>query len=210
MILITVVVRSVAALDIYCSIRFMTLDELSSTLTSLFGDQVQALTPGSFQVETPQFRLLVLLSEDEAWVRALLPIAPAQDAEPYLEQLLESNFDFTQEVRYAIQQGVLWAVFQHSIAGLTTEDFQSAIERMIFLQQSGLDNVFNTFIERQIRQIVRVSKAQGQSLEATLQTLDRFYQEGIMGDLEMGAQSREQTMEAWQRQLRRLWDEEET
>ncbi|MCU0547704.1 MAG: hypothetical protein MUC48_00010 [Leptolyngbya sp. Prado105] len=186
----------------------MTLDELSSTLTALFGGQVQALAPGSFQVETPQFRLLVLLSEDESWVRALLPIAPAQDAEPYLEQILESNFDFTQEVRYALHQGVLWGVFQHSIAGLISQDFRTAIERMIALQQAGLDNVFNTVVQKRIRQIVRAAKQQGQSLEATIQTLDRFYQEGIMGDLAMGSQSREQTMEAWQRQLQRFWDEE--
>ncbi|MCY6490192.1 hypothetical protein [Leptolyngbya sp. GGD] len=187
----------------------MTLDELSSTLTVLFGDQVQALAPGSFQVETPQFRLLILLSEDESWVRALLPIAPAQDAEPYLEQLLESNFDVTQEVRYGLHQGVLWGVFQHAIAGLTTRDFQAALERMIALQQAGLTDLFNAFVEKQIRQIVQAAKLQGQSLEATIQMLDRFYQEGMMGDLAMGAQSREQTMDAWQRQLRRLWDEGE-
>lgn len=187
----------------------MTLDELSSTLTVLFGDQVQALAPGSFQVETPQFRLLILLSEDESWVRALLPISPAQDAEPYLEQLLESNFDVTQEVRYGLHQGVLWAVFQHAIAGLTTRDFQAALERMMALQQAGLTDLFNAFVEKQIRQIVQAAKLQGQSLEATIQMLDRFYQEGMMGDLAMGAQSREQTMDAWQRQLRRLWDEGE-
>lgn len=187
----------------------MTLDELSTTLTAQFGEQVQALAPGSFQIETPQFRLLVLLSEDQSWLRVLLPIAPAQDAEPYWEQLLETNFDLTQEVRYALHQGVLWAVFQHSIATLTIEDLQAAIQRMMALQQVGLNEAFSTFAEKRIRQIVRAAKQQGQSLEATMQTLDRFYQEGIMGDLAMGAQSREETMAAWQRQLRRFWDEVE-
>lgn len=186
----------------------MTLNELSSTLTDLFGEQVQALTPGSFQVETPPFRLLVLLSEDETWLRVLLPIAPAQDAEPYWGQLLEANFDLTQEVRYGIHQDVLWAVFQHSFAGLTIADLQAAIQRTIALHHVGLDEAFNTFVEKQIRQIVRVAKHQGQTLEATLQTLDRFYQEGVMGDLSMGTRSREETMAAWQRQLRRLWNEE--
>lgn len=188
----------------------MTLNELSSTLTALFGEQVQALAPGSFQIETPQFRLLVLLSEDESWLRVLLPIVPAQDAEPYWEQLLEANFDLTQEVRYGLHQGVLWAVFQHSFAGLAIEDLQTAIQRTISLQQVGLNEAFNTFVEKRIRQIVRIAKQQGQSLETTMQTLDRFYQEGIMGDLEMGTQSREETMAAWQRQLRRLWDEVES
>lgn len=188
----------------------MTLDELTSTLSALFGDQVQTLAAGSFQIETSQFRLLVLLSDDQTWLRVLLPIAPAQDALPYWEQLLESNFDFTQETRYALHQGVLWGVFQHSLAGLSIEDLQSAIQRLISMQQAGLDEVFNTFVEKRIRQIVQAAKRQGQSLEATMQTLDRFYQEGIMGDLAMGAQSRSETMEAWQRQLRRLWDEVES
>ncbi|BAU11231.1 hypothetical protein LEP3755_17240 [Leptolyngbya sp. NIES-3755] len=187
----------------------MILEELTSTLSELFGEQVQTLGAGSFQVETPQFRLLILLSDDQSWLRILLPIAPAQDAEPYWEQLLEANFDLTQETRYALHQGVLWTVFQHSTSGLSIEDFQSAVQRLILLKQNGLDEVFNVFVERRIRQIVQAAKRQGQSLEATMQTLDRFYQEGIMGDLAMGSQSRSDTMEAWQRQLRRLWDEVE-
>lgn len=187
----------------------MTLEELTSTLSGLFDQQIQTLGAGSFQVETPQFRLLVLLSDDQSWLRVLLPIAPAQDAEPYWEQLLESNFDLTQEARYALHQGVLWAVFQHSFSGLSIDDLQFAIQRLVALQQRGLDEAFNAFVEKRIRQIVQAAKRQGQSLEATMQTLDRFYQEGIMGDLAMGSQSRSDTMEAWQRQLRRLWDEVE-
>ncbi|MBE9012367.1 hypothetical protein IQ250_19395 [Pseudanabaenaceae cyanobacterium LEGE 13415] len=187
----------------------MTLEELTLTLSGLFGEQVQSLAAGSFQVETPQFRLLILLSDDQSWLRVLLPIAPAQDAEPYWEQLLESNFDLTQETRYALHQGVLWTVFQHSMMGLSIDDLQAAIQRLIALQQQGLDEVFHAFVEKRIRQIVQAAKRQGQSLEATMQTLDRFYQEGIMGDLAMGSQSRSETMDAWQRQLRRLWDEVE-
>nr|WP_242027198.1 type III secretion system chaperone [Leptolyngbya sp. FACHB-17] len=209
MVAITLEKRDVSSPSNYLSVIDMTLDELSAMLTNLFGEQVQALAVGSFQVETPQFRLLILLSEDQTWLRALLPIAPAQDAEPYWEQLLEANFDLTQETRYALHQGVLWTVFQHSLADLSIADLQAAVQRLIAVQQQGLDEVFNTFVEKRIRQIVQVAKRQGQSLEATMQTLDRFYQEGIMGDLAMGAQSRSQTMDAWQRQLRRLWDEVE-
>ena len=187
----------------------MTLEELTAALTDLFDNQVQTLSPGSFQIETPTFRLLVLLSEDQSWLRVLLPIAPAQDAAPFLEQLLEANFDTTQETRYALHQGVLWTVFQHSFAGLAIADFQSAIQRMLFLQQQGLDSSFNVVVEQRIRQIIQAAKRQGQSLETTLQMLGRFYQEGMMGSLEMGTQSREETMAAWERQLRRLWDEVE-
>jgi hypothetical protein len=130
----------------------MTLEELTSTLDQLFDTAVQSLSPGSFQIETAQYRLLVLLSDDQTWLRVLLPIAPGQQ---------------------------------------------------------GLDDSFNAFAEKQIRQIIQASKRQGQSLEATMQTLDRFYEEGLMGDMAMGERSREETMAAWQRQLERLWNDEE-
>lgn len=187
----------------------MTLQELVSFLTTTFEDQLQPLEPTSFQIETPQYRLLVLVSEDESWLRALLPIASAESAAPYWEQLLEANFDVTQETRYALYEGALWVIFQHAFASLTIADFEAALQRLIQLQQQGLDPSFGTLVERQIRQIIQVAKQQGQSLEATLQTLDRFYQEGLMGDLDMEAQSREATMVAWRRQLERFWNEVE-
>jgi DNA-binding transcriptional regulator YhcF (GntR family) len=187
----------------------MTPEELPTTLTTLFGDTIQTLAPGSYQVETPELRLLVLLSDDQSWLRVLLPIAPAQEAQPYLEELLEANFDTTQEARYALHQDVLWGVFQHSYAGLSIADFTAALERLLFLHQQGLNDTFSTLAEKQIRQIIQAAKRQGQSLELTLQTLDRFYEEGLMGDLAMGAQSREEVLAAWQRQLTRLWAEVE-
>ena len=187
----------------------MTPEELPTTLASLFGNTIQTLAPGSYQVETPDYRLLILLSDDQSWLRVLLPIVSAQDAQPYLEELLEANFDTTQETRYALHQGVLWAVFQHSCHGLSDADFRGAIERLLFLHQQGLNDSFNTFVEKRIRQIIQAAKRQGQSLELTIQTLDRFYQEGLMGEMEMGARSREEVLAAWQRQLTRLWSEVE-
>lgn len=187
----------------------MNPEELPTALDTLFGDTVQSLAPGSYQIETPEYRLLVLLSDDQSWLRVLLPIAPAQDAQPYLEELLEANFDATQEARYALHQGVLWTVFQHSCQGLSIADFTAAIERLLSLRQQGLDDSFNLFAEKRIRQIIQAAKQQGQSLELTMQTLDRFYQEGVMGEMAMGSESREEALAAWQRQLTRLWSEVE-
>ncbi|MDX2239418.1 MAG: hypothetical protein NW224_01935 [Leptolyngbyaceae cyanobacterium bins.302] len=185
----------------------MTSQELAHELTALFGITAQQLAPGSWQVETPEYRILVLLSDDQSWLRILVPIAPAQDAQPFFEQLLEANFDRTQEVHYALQQEVLWAVFQHSREGLTISDFKAVIARLIELRQKGLDECFDRLIENRVRQIIRVSKQQGQSLEATLQTLERFYQEGLMGDMAASTQAREDTLAAWRYQLERLWNE---
>lgn len=183
--------------------------ELSVELENLFGPIAKQLAPGSWQVETPDYRLLVLLSEDQSWLRMLIPISPAQDAQPFFEQLLEANFDRTQEIRYALQQDVLWAVFQHSCEGLTIADFKSAVERLIEVRHQGLDESFNRLIETRVRQIIRVSKQQGQSLEATMQTLERFYQEGLMGNMAASSQAREDTLAAWRYQLERLWNEAE-
>lgn len=187
----------------------MTPEEIANTLTDLFHPTpVQALAPGSWQIETPEFRLLVLLSDDRSWLRVLLPIVSAQAAQPFMEQLLEANFDDTQEVRYALHQGVVWGVFQHS-SDLSAGDFTSAIARLISLNQAGLTNVFNQLVETKLGQIITAQKQQGQSLEATLQNLERLYDEGLLGDLQQGAESREQVMAAWKYQLERLWSEVE-
>jgi hypothetical protein len=185
-------------------------EEITTKLTELFGaTAVQTTESGAWQIDLPQLRLLVLLSDDRSWLRILIPIAPAQDAQPFLEQLLEANFDETQETRYALNQNVLWGVFQHNCQTLDTEDFSVAVARLISLRQQGLDERFNQLVDNRVRQIIRAAKQQGQSLEATLQTLDRFYREGLMGGLDQGAQAREQTLMAWQRRLESLWNEVE-
>lgn len=186
----------------------MTPSQIADTLKELFSEaSVNSIPPSSWQIETPDFRLLVLLSDDENWLRILLPIMPVSEAQPFLEQFLEANFDETQEVRYALQQGILWGVFQHNCNSLTLEDFGNAIAQLMSLYETGLDNVFNRLIERRIRQIVIAAKQQNQSLEATLQNLERFYAEGLLGEIDQTAQAREEVLAAWRYQLQRLWNE---
>lgn len=182
---------------------------MTNTLTELFGSHVQLLQSGSWQVDTPDFRLLILLSEDQSWLRALLPIAAAQETQPLVAELLEANFDLTQETRYALYQEVVWGVFQHSLETLSPIDFSAALARLVSLHQKGLSDCFNLFVEKRIRQIIQSAKLQNQSLETTLRTLERLYQEGVMGELDQGKQSREETLAAWRRQLERLWPEVE-
>jgi hypothetical protein len=186
----------------------MTLSEIADILTELFGaEAVGAIAPGSWQIQTPTFRLLVLLSDDFSWLRVLLPILPLQEAQPFLEQFLEANFDDTQEVRYAVHQAVIWAVFQHNCNSLVPEDLRDAIARLITLFDLGLSEVFNSLIESRVRQIIVGAKQQGQSLQATMQNLDRFYAEGLMGEIDSSSEAREQVLTTWRRQLERLWDE---
>jgi hypothetical protein len=186
----------------------MQSEAITTILTEYFGaDALEMPGAGIWQVDTPQLRLLVILSEETSWLRLLLPIAPAQEAQSFLEEILEANFDLTQEIRYALHQDVLWGVFQHSYPSLTTEDFEGAIAQLISLKEKGLQECFTLLTEKRIRQIIKAAKLQGQSLKATLQNLNRLYEEGMLGGLGQPPQERQQFLAAWQYQLERLWSE---
>lgn len=182
---------------------------IAPLLEHLFPGQVTFVPPGSWQVDGEGFRLLVLLSETGDWLRLLLPLAPVAEVAGCLDQLLAANFDETQEVRYALHQEVIWLVYQHGLPDLAEPDLKGAIATMLALHDRGLDPFFRASIERQLRQIVRAARQQNQSLEATLQTLDRFYAEGILGNLGDAPERRAATLAAWKVQLERLWDEAE-
>jgi hypothetical protein len=185
----------------------MTPQDIQTFLTSRFGGSLKVIDEDSYQVDTPDYRLLVIFSDRQTWLRILLPIAPAAEAMTFIEEFLSANFDTTLETRYALHQEVLWAVWQHSVAGLTVEDFRMAIEHSIELKQIGIDRAFRDFATKQVREIVRIAKQRGDTLAQTMQTLDRFYAEGVMGDLGATEDIRKEMMSAWQSQLERLWDE---
>lgn len=185
----------------------MTPDDITAVLNELFEEGLRSNPPESWQVEDGNSRLLLLLSEDQTWLRVLISIAPAQDAQPFFQQLLEANFDETQETRYALYQQVLWGVFQHDIRTLTAADLRQAIARLVQLQRQGLSESFNRVAEAQIRQIIYAAKLQGQSLESTMKTLERFYEEGVMGEINQSPDQRETVLGAWRYQLERLWNE---
>ena len=185
----------------------MTPDNINSVLNQLFGDRLTQVNPTSWQVKQDELRLLILLSEDQSWVIALATIAPLPEAQPFLEEILSANFETTQETRYALHQGVLWGVYRHQLESLLEEEFTDAIGRLVKLQEQGLDQFFQAQVEKQIRAIIQASKAQGQTVETTLQTLTRFYEEGMMGELSQNAAQRERILGAWRAQLERLWPE---
>jgi hypothetical protein len=53
--------------------------------------------------------------------------------------------------------------------------------------------------------IIQAAKQQNMTLEMTVQNLDRFYQEGVMGDLDASPVVRAATLDAWRNRLQRLW-----
>jgi len=185
----------------------MTPEEITPLLKNLFGENVKTSSPDAWEVETANFRLLVLLSEDKNWLRILIPIAPITEVRSFLEQILEANFDRTQETRYAVHQNVLWGVFQDNFLTIVAEDFTIAIKRLVGLKEEGIDSFFQALIESRILQIIKAAKLQGKTREATMQNLERFYAEGLMGEIDMEPEIREKTLAAWRFQLERLWPE---
>ena len=98
-------------------------------------------------------------------------------------------------------------MFQHNSSTLVSADLSSAIARLISLHEAGLNDVFNRLIENRIRQIIQAAKQQGQSLQSTMQNLERFYTEGLLGEIEQTQEAREQVLAVWRYQLERMWNE---
>ncbi|MGB0562241.1 MAG: hypothetical protein ACPGVO_10605 [Spirulinaceae cyanobacterium] len=188
----------------------MELPQIYPLLVDLF-PQATVTQPSevTWQVELPQTRLLAIASEDLAWLRVLLPLAPQGEAQTYLEALLEANFDAHQRVHYALHQDVLWAVACQRLGTLTPADLAATLEQAQQCQQTWLRDAFLYTTEKQLRQIIQAAKQQGQSLEATLQNVNRFYEEGILGGLEQTAEERESVMAAWKTRLTQLWETEQ-
>ncbi len=186
----------------------MTPDEITTALAQRFGVPAsQQIGDDAWQVDTDDMRLLAIRAG--SWIKLMIPIMPVVEAESFITQMMAANFDATQMIRYAFHQDVVWGVFQYDLAALNLPQFENAVDQLLALKASGIDDLFSQQVEAQVSQIIVASKRQGQSLEATMKTLDRFYAEGMMGDMEprrpdqKGYQN--EALAAWRRQLERLW-----
>jgi hypothetical protein len=192
----------------------MQLEDLLSLLNTEFNAPLESagnliwrlpIQPGD---TTQQGEIVVLLSEDQSWVRLMVPIAPISQAQPFLQELLELNVEATTFNRYAIAQKMLWGVFNHPLQTLQKSDVHLAIIGLVELKTQGLTHCFETHADRQVRLIISASKRQGLTLKATLQNLERFYREGIIGDLSDSRETIQLTLTRWRDRLERLWSEE--
>lgn len=185
----------------------MTPEQVDSCLQTLFQNgQVTHPSEDTWQVEIEQVRVLVILSPDLQWLRLLVPVVPQPEAEPFLGELLELNFDHTQHLSYALYQNVLWITFRHAMVTLIERDFKLAIARALELHQEGLNHCFELFTSRKTEEIAIAAKRQGQTLESTLQNLTRLYQEGVMGGLGQTEEERDRFLAAWKGKLEQVWD----
>ena len=192
--------------------RPMTPEDITQALETRFGkDVTQRVSDDAWQVEIEKsddsagVRLLAI--RPGSWLKLMVPLMQAAEAQPFMTQMMAANFDETQEARYALHQGVVWAVFQYNMAALAAPQFESAVECLLALKADGVSEFFNRMVEAQVTQIIVASKKQGQTLESTMKTLDRFYAEGMMGDMGSAGNSdyQQKALGAWRRQLERLW-----
>ncbi len=90
-----------------------------------------------WQVQTGGQRLVVLSDAETDRVRVLVPVAQVDEPDPgTLLRLLEANFADTLDARYAVFNGVLWAVFVAPLGGLDEHAFEQALGQVLELAQS--------------------------------------------------------------------------
>lgn len=183
----------------------MTPDDITQAFTQRFGAKnFQHVPPDAWQVELDGMRLLAIM-QGEA-VKLMTPIMSVNEAQPFIQQMMEANFDDTQSTRYALHQNVVWGIFQYDLDALSLPQFETATDQLLKLKADGSSVFFSRMVETQLTQIIVASKKQGQSLEGTLKTLDRFYAEGMMGDMSQNSGEYQQNaLASWRRQLERLW-----
>lgn len=189
----------------------MHLDDLLSLIQSKFESPLESAGKLIWRISMTQEdvashgALVILLSEDQSWIRLMVPIAPVVQAQPFLQELLELNFESTTFIKYAIAQKMLWGVFNHPIKTLQQQDVQLALSGLDALKAQGLSHCFELHVDRQVRLIITASKRQGMTLNTTLQNLERFYREGIIGDLSDSGETIQLTLSRWRDRLERLW-----
>ncbi len=185
----------------------MQLETIEPILKQIFSTATLThKTEDVWQIDHDGMTILIILSEDKSWLRILTAIAPLQEVQPLLIPILEANFENTGEIRYALAENVLWAVYHHRVASLLEKDFCYAIDSLVSLAEQGLSGFFKQLMEKRILAVIKASKLQGQTKIATYQTLERFYQEGILGGIDQTPEQREMFLTAWKHQLDRLWD----
>ncbi|HIF94535.1 MAG: hypothetical protein ABGX04_14970 [Myxococcales bacterium] len=119
-------------------------DGLHSTMTqsrleTLFGDEVDAIVgpPGAIQTRMDGVPLFLLSDEENDRMKLIAQIASASNFEGSVFGLLiQANFDRTLDARYAISDGVIFAVFQHPISSLTPGLIRSAVSQVLNLAEN--------------------------------------------------------------------------
>jgi len=76
--------------------------------------------------------LMMVFDEKADRMRVLTPIANASLLdEALMERMLQANFDAVLDVRYAVANNLVWAVYIHKLSTVTQDDFLSGIAQAV-------------------------------------------------------------------------------
>ncbi len=113
----------------------MTPHQIEQTLRLRF-DNLKA-TGERFQTRCGDHDLIVVADGDTDRLRIMMPVAAVdRDDAMTFRRLLEANFSSALDARYAIFNGVLWALYLAPLSSLTTHQVDCAVTQVIELARS--------------------------------------------------------------------------
>ncbi len=133
-----------------CALRFQLLpggegegsaDDVDGSMTqsrmeSIFADEVEAIVGPRGAIQTRVDGITVYLISDSTMdrMRFVAPIRSATDLPGRVVGILiQANFGRTRDARYAVSDGVVYAVFLHPISSLSPDLIRSALSQVLSL-----------------------------------------------------------------------------
>ena len=102
----------------------------------LFAEEVDAIAgpPGAIQTRVDGINVYLISLAETDRMRIIAPIAVTQHLNRRVyDILLTANFDSTKDARYAVSDGVVYAVFMHPISSLSPQLLHSGFEQVLSL-----------------------------------------------------------------------------
>ncbi|MEM6453143.1 MAG: hypothetical protein AAF703_22855 [Cyanobacteria bacterium P01_D01_bin.105] len=184
----------------------MRLEDISPTLQNILDAEVQPIAPGMWAGTTPNFHLLVRLSENQTELQILLPLIPASDTSAH-QEVIAAYADLFQQADHTVLRDMLWAVFPYPLASTDAEALAIALPSLFERHEHFLIDYFQSVADKQMRRLIQSSKQSGRSLKATLQFLEYAYRENLLGELlEDDEQGREAVLAQWRAKIVQYWE----
>ncbi len=107
------------------------------TLVKRIDAEASQPRPGIWQFRIQDHDVAIFTDAQADRMRIVLPITQS-DGLPSdrLLRLLQANYDSALDARYAVAQGMVWSVFIHPLADLTTHEFFSGVGQVVNIAES--------------------------------------------------------------------------
>lgn len=87
--------------------------------------------PGYWIKKSSEFKVFIITDESHNRMRVMAPVKKiSKDDSELIFTCLEANFDRALDVKYAINDGVLWSAYLHPLESLTLGDLDNAIKQV--------------------------------------------------------------------------------